>query len=350
MTSVIAATWPEWKPVKVIGEGSFGKVYLCTKKEHTLHVSAAVKVITIPKNQMELERLVAQNMSQQSIREHYLNIVDNCVNEIQIMETVKGAPHIVHIEDFKVIERTDAFGWYILIRMELLKSLPEVLQSRPLTYREKAQIGIDMCTALSACHKNRILHRDVKPANIMMSKNGGYKLADFGISFCRDITQSEMDLIGTSLYMAPESFTSTQYNERADIYSLGLVLYQLFNQNYPPFIPIRNQEATEEEKRYSIACRRKGQPLSLPMNAGPAMAQVILTACAFSPENRFVSAEQMRLALMSAQQSDAQNMPHGGYVSEPPAQQNKKSVLVLSIIAAALSVLIIIMFYLYFFQ
>ena len=304
MESVIRYAWPEWRVERKIGSGSYGKVFLCVKQEHTVTVSAAVKVIAIPSSEAEVEALRADGMREESTRAYFRAMVDNCVNEIKILEAVKGAPNIVHIEDFKVIERIGQFGWYILIRMELLGSLSETLSYRNLTYDETCRLGVDVCNALEVCHRNKIIHRDIKPANIMESKNGGYKLTDFGIARQLDNMRVSMSQKGTYLYMAPEVASLGQYDERADIYSLGLVMYQLFNRNHPPFTDLSKPELSPQDKETSVRIRMSGTQLPYPCDAGQAMAQVVMRACAFHPAERFSSVVEMRSAIQAAKQAD----------------------------------------------
>ena len=337
MNRVIEEAWPEWKPIRIIGEGSFSSVYLCAKQEHSVVASAAIKVIPIPHDKDAYQAKLAEGLSPEAIHDYYQKSVNECVNEIRILETIKGTPNIVHIEDFKVVTRTDDFGWYILIRMELLGSLQEALRTSPLSYNDAVRLGVDITSALTVCQKNHILHRDIKPANIMISPNGGFKLADFGISLQTTQSSGNASYGGTYLYMAPEVLKAESCDARSDLYSLGLVLYQLFNRNRLPFTDPDSRQTTETDRRNSIVSRRNGTPLPPPVDAGPKMADVILQACAYLPRDRFASAEQMRAALLDAQRYDAQK-----------GLRDKKWVIALGIFAAVLAAGIGVLLYLYF--
>ena len=337
MNRVIEEAWPEWKPVRILGKGSFSSVYLCTKQEHSVVASAAIKVIPIPHDKAAYEAKLAEGLSPETIHDYYQRSVNECVNEINILETIKGAANIVHIEDFKVVTRTDDFGWYILIRMELLGSLYEALKTRTLSYDDAVRLGVDITSALAVCQKNHILHRDIKPANIMLSPNGGFKLADFGISLQTTRSSGNASYGGTYLYMAPEVLKAESCDARSDLYSLGLVLYQLFNRNHLPFTDMDSPQTTEVDKKKSIVNRRNGMQLPPPADAGPKMADVILQACAYLPGDRFSSAEQMRAALLDAQKSDARQ-----------DVRDKKWLIVLAIAATILTVGVGILLYYYF--
>lgn len=88
-----------------------------------------------------------------------------------------------------------------------------------------------MCRALAACEKQNIIHRDIKPQNILVSENRTYKLADFGIAKVSEKTGSGT-MAGTNGYIAPEVANRQKYGKEVDIYSLGMVLYWLMNDNY----------------------------------------------------------------------------------------------------------------------
>ena len=94
-----------------------------------------------------------------------------------------------------------------------------------------------MCNALELCEKRGIIHRDIKPDNIFINDNGDYKLGDFGVARQLEKSSTFMSRRGNQAYMAPEVYKGEWYGEKADIYSLGLVLYRLLNNSRIPFMP-----------------------------------------------------------------------------------------------------------------
>ena len=100
-----------------------------------------------------------------------------------------------------------------------------------------------MCSALELCRENNIIHRDIKPQNIFVSRYGVFKLGDFGVAKASTIRTSA-DKVGTYSYMAPEVYKGKGYDDRVDIYSLGMVLYWLLNERRGPFLPMPPQTPT----------------------------------------------------------------------------------------------------------
>ena len=299
--AIISQAFPGWEVREPLGHGAYGQVYRCVKQEFSTEMQAAIKVITIPKDETELAERAAEGMDENAIYNYYKGLVEDCVQEIRVMAAVKSASNVVSVEDFTVIEKTDGVGWYVLIRMELLKSFTAYAKNRRFTEEEVIDLGIDICSALEVCHKQHIIHRDIKPANIMVTEYGEFKLGDFGIA--RKLQQGMGDHLsskGTQAFMAPEVPGRRPYDERADIYSLGLVLYQMVNNGRPPFVDPNKPQFTYEDKEQAIRRRFSGDPLPPPPFASPALQSVILRACSFRQLSRYATATDMKRALEQA--------------------------------------------------
>ncbi len=115
--------------------------------------------------------------------------------------------------------------------------LTKVIAKGPLKVAEALRIAKEAADALSFAHTKRIIHRDITPNNIMVTKSGGVKVLDFGIAFTRpendsDATQA-LDVVGTPAYFSPEQASGNQGDERSDIYSLGVVLFEMLTGRVP---------------------------------------------------------------------------------------------------------------------
>ena len=284
----------KWHIVRELGEGSFGKVFEIEHRDLSGTYSSALKVITIPRNKTELAQVASENTGPDGVTKYFRSIVDGITKEFNIMSQLKGESTIVSYEDHEVREHTDSIGWDIFIRMELLTPLLQYTANYPLSRNDIIRLGIDICSALELCRKNAIIHRDIKPENIFVSKNGRFKLGDFGIAKNIDKTTSELTKTGTYTYMAPEVYKGAPYGASVDIYSLGIVLYNYTNNGRSPFISATQSSVLPAEKTEALLRRMKGESLPAPANADEALSRVILKACAYLPRDRYLTPTDMR--------------------------------------------------------
>ena len=294
--------WSDWHAEeKPIGKGSYGTVYKAIRQDNNLTSYSAVKVISIPQDPSEIDTLRSEGLDLNQSKTYLKSVVDDFVNEIQLMQSFKGTQNIVSVEDYKVVPKTDEIGWDIYIRMELLTSFNEYVCDKKLSEQDVIKLGIDICTALEMCESRNIIHRDIKPDNIFINDFGYFKLGDFGIARTMANMTNGMSQKGTPFYMAPEVFVSNRYDARVDICSLGIVMYKLLNKDLLPFIESKEQLMNPNAKANALERRKSGETLPPPCEASPAMANLILRACAHNPDDRFANASEMKAALMSVQ-------------------------------------------------
>ena len=308
------SAWPEWKITEKIGEGSFGKVYKAQRTERGKSFYSAIKIINIPGSQSELNSVRSETGDDQSARQYFQNLVEECIQEISTMEYFRGNSYIVSVEDFKVMEYLDAIGWEISIRMEYLTSFMDYCAEKQLTEKEVIKLGMDLSKALEYCRKLKIIHRDIKPENIFVSRFGDFKLGDFGIARELERTMSGFSKKGTYSYMAPEMYKGKKYDSRVDIYSLGIVLYRLMNHNRLPFMSLEKQFITYRDKDNALNKRVAGEQMSIPVDAGEQFARIILKACAYDPAQRYQTPEELYGALDDLKNGRAgrsQQLPNG---------------------------------------
>lgn len=282
-----------WEIVAELGEGSFGKVFRLEKNTYHIKASSALKVLTVPHSQVEIEDAVAEGYDEQSLAEQFHEIVEKLVDEIAIMAELKSHPNIVSVEDYMVIEHEDTIGWDILIRMELLTSLQEYQRKNCMDETAVRKLASDICQALAFCQTKHLIHRDIKPGNVFVDSMGHFKLGDFGVARTAEKTISNMSKQGTENYMAPEVYYGRKYGANVDIYSLGMMLYRLMNKNRLPFYPLPPAFPKFSEKEDALLRRLKGETLPVPCDASEEFATIILKACEADPDKRYRTAEEM---------------------------------------------------------
>ena len=293
----IILPWSDWKIVKYLGGGTYGRVYEIERTFSGIQEKAALKIVSRPKNEWEIETYYDDGYDKASIAAYYEKEIQNYVQEYRLMKELQEQANIVTCDDIVVVPHENGVGGDIFIRMELLTALPWFLRRISLSEQEIIKLGKDISHALVLCEQKNIIHWDIKPANIMVSQFGNYKLGDFGVSKIMDHT-TFATLMGRQEYQAPEVVRMEKYGQAADIYSLGITLYWLLNNRRMPFIeadelptPIRIDEAME--RRYN------GEKIPAPKNGSERLKQIVLKACEYRPEDRYTSAQELYDALES---------------------------------------------------
>lgn len=145
--------------------------------------------------------------------------------EVRIQKRVAGK-HKFLVDTIEVIDEGDR-GLFLAMEYIDGPSLEQVLASRPGPFDEQQALGIvaAIAAALQAIHAEGVLHRDLKPSNVLLPRDGGLKLTDFGLATLTE--EQDVLTLGTVRYMAPEMFRGGDVDERADIYALGMIAYEM---------------------------------------------------------------------------------------------------------------------------
>ncbi|MFB7879084.1 MULTISPECIES: serine/threonine-protein kinase [unclassified Nocardia] len=283
-----------YRLVERIGSGGTGVVWRAV--DERLQRSVAVKQIHIKPSLPEGERDV---LRQRAIRE------------------ARNAARFQHPNAIVVFDITEHNGDPCLV-MEYLKSVSlaaELGQKGPLPLAEVARIGEQVASALIAAHQASLVHRDVKPGNILLGEHGEVKITDFGISRATgDVTLTETGLIcGTAAYLAPEVARGSDPTPAADVFALGATLFHAL-EGEPPYGANANPLAV----LYAAA---NGQ-VREPRNAGPA-TDFLLDLLNPDPLDRPTMAES-RAALAAFADADADAVP-AGFVPASEAYNRRNS-------------------------
>jgi serine/threonine protein kinase len=203
-------------------------------------------------------------------------------------------PNVVTVFD----EGRDGADAFMVMELVRGRTLRDVIADRgPLRPHEAARIVAQVAAALDAAHEAGVIHCDVKPANVIVDQQGTAKLTDFGIARAARGPR-EHELIGTARYIAPERIEGKAPTERSDVYSLGLVAYELIA-GRPP-----NAEMDTEDL---LRVRLEGRPPSLRsarVGIGDEIDRVVAKALARDPQGRYASAGAFAQDLLAASQRD----------------------------------------------
>lgn len=288
-------TWNEWKITEKIGSGSYGSVYRAEKKSDSA-VESAIKIINLPMDDTEREQVEREyKNNDELIRGHYKEVAERFLREVDAMQELKDCPFIVQYQDCCIGKnRRDPNGLTIYIRMELLTSFYDYACFHEMVEARVIDLGLNIGTALSECHKHGILHRDIKQENVLVTEDGQFKLGDFG--FAKDLrktSQLSLSMKGTVGYMAPEIYVGGNYDNRADIYSLGLLMYKLVNEGRDPLSNMDKQILSLKDKEDAFNQRMAGAELPYPVRASEELSEILLHACQFDPEDRYETIDEM---------------------------------------------------------
>ena len=279
-----------WTCVRKLGGGSFGTVFEVSRRGSE---NSALKIIPIPLSENELaeKRLEAGNDDEVLKREFELQVEKVREKEISVLETCKGEPNIVQLYEWETIPNPDnPICFYVLIRMELLIRLQDYLPGK--TQKDALKMFRDIAHALEFLESRRMLHRDIKRENIMVSPRGVYKLADFGEA--RDILKKNAasTKAGTPYFMAPEVANGRQYDNRADIYSLAMTVYHcLYNYRYP-FMRRDGHSDISSMEAYNMRVAEM-RPIKPIPDLDPEFNAILLKCLAYEPTDRYPSARML---------------------------------------------------------
>src|SRR5262245_11350462 len=289
---------------RVLGEGSFGVVYLA--RDDDLQRAVALKVPTA--------RLMARP-----------GAADAFLREARIVAALRHE-HIVRVFDFG---RTDGGGCYIVSEYVAGGSLADLLRGRRPSPAEAAALAAGVAEALHHAHTNRLVHRDVKPGNILLDASGKAYLADFGIALRDEDFGTGGGLAGTPWYMSPEQARgeSHRVDGRADVYSLGAVLYELLTGQ----VPFRRDSVRDLLEDIASLTLEARPPRQLVTDLPRELERVCLKALAKRASERYPTAhdfaDDLRAFLAQGPPAAAAPVPVPGAAGPSPTTPGSMSAL-----------------------
>jgi eukaryotic-like serine/threonine-protein kinase len=200
--------------------------------------------------------------------------------------------NVIRIYDFLQIQGNYA------ISMEYFPSHTlggEIVNEKPVDTKKAVKYGIDMCTGMAVAHKVGIVHRDLKPANVLINNEGLLKIVDFGVAAAHREGDTQLTktgyVIGSPKYMAPEQILGRKVDERADVYAVGVILYEMFT-GVPPYA-----RGDHMAVMYQHVQGKARVPQEINPKLPPGLSDLVMKAMAVDKAKRFQSMDEFKAAL-----------------------------------------------------
>jgi eukaryotic-like serine/threonine-protein kinase len=259
-----------YKYIEKIGKGAFGTVLLMED--------------TVVEERLILKFLNPNVSADEEMMKRF-------VHELRYSRKITHK-NVIRIYDFLYIRGNYA------ISMEYFPSHTlggEIVNEKPVQLKRAVKFGIDIATGMAVAHQAGIVHRDLKPANILIDKDGLLKIVDFGVAAAQ--TQGDTQLtktgyvIGSPKYMAPEQILGKKVDERADIYSLGVILYEMFS-GVPPY-----SRGDHMSVMYQHVQGKARPPIDINKELPPELNNLVVKCMSLDKAKRAQSMDELRLSL-----------------------------------------------------
>jgi serine/threonine-protein kinase len=223
-------------------------------------------------------------------------------------------PNVVALHDAGI---TDGGRPYLIMELLPGTTLRDRLSQGPLPVEEALRVALGVAAALDTAHGRGILHLDVKPENILFDGSGTPKLSDFGIShsLAEEPSRTKNSLFGTAAYLAPEQVRNGPLDARADVYGLGLLLYEMLAGARPFWGETPMQQATQRLVVDPPALKDLNPAVT------PALSRVVMRALERDPARRFGSMADFALALRNYERATQRRTTLSSAVEAPPARK-----------------------------
>ena len=251
-----------------------------------------VKIISVPASQVQYDALLLTGIcaDRDSALSYFNNLAEGIVDEINILQKLSELEGFLSVEDYQVVPMEEEVGFDIYLLTKYKRTLTKQFAKQPMTHLGAINLGIDLCAALSVCRKLGYIYSNLKPNNIYLAGEQGYRIGDIGFIKLDSLKYASLPEAYHSEYTAPEITDAySALNETIDIYALGLILYQIYNGGA---LPVADEETGA---------------LPAPAYADNEMAEILLKACAVNIDDRWTDPIELGQALVSYMQRNGVN-------------------------------------------
>lgn len=277
-------------------------VRCCPAMERETDNKYIVKIISVPASQMQLEALLLSGAysDSESALAYFRSLSENIVEEVNVLKKLSELEGFTPVEACQIQPMEDETGFDVYLLSAYRDTLQRQLRRGSMTHLSALNLGLDLCAALASARRMGYLYVDLKPGNVYVDENQGYRIGDIGFMKLDSLKYASLPDRYHSGYTAPEITDAySDLNTTLDVYAVGLILYQIFNDG---ILPTRD-EAGE---------------IPAPAYADYEMAEIILKACAQDPAMRWQDPVELGQALVSYMQ---RNGAHDTPIVPVPVQE-----------------------------
>ena len=251
-----------------------------------------MRILHIPAFSGETDLLRRDNFSEEKIKLHYEECAKRCLSAAERLKNA-DMQHIPEIIDVKA-EPDDDAGFNVFILSKYYPTFSEYYADKKVNRAVLLSLCCDICDSISEYHSLGLSHNNIQLENVYVTENGRCLLGN--PIFEEQLISRLQNPEDTRLlrFMAPEIASGKDFDIRSDIYSLGLTMYFKFNVNRLPFVTSDKGLVTRSEAERAILKRINGEKIPSPAKADENLSSIILRACAYSPEDRYNSAYDLR--------------------------------------------------------
>lgn len=253
-----------------------------------------LKHISVPASQDQVQALLLTGAyaSEAEAADYYRKEAEALVQEAEARKKLLDCPYILPFLGVQMEPKQEGVGYDVYAVLPKRSSLQTFLNDNAVSHLRGINMGIDLCVALAALREEGYVHGNLKPGNVFFSDTGRFLLGDFGLISTQDMQYAVLPEQYRSSYSAPELKDMLGgLNTTVDIYSLGMILYRIYNGNHAPFEDEQTAAKAADERRLA------GEALPAPIYADYELTAIIQKATAFNPDDRFQTPDEMRLEL-----------------------------------------------------
>ena len=254
-----------------------------------------LKRISVPASDSQVRALILSGAypDEAAVHAYYGRVAADIKSELEIGKKLAASGSFAGAISYQIEPKESGVGYDVYILYPLYIPLNDFYARNAMTHLRAVNLGIDICDAISACREAGYLFGNIKPENIYFMTNGKFLLGDLGLVSLQELKYSCLPEEYIGAFSAPElADITTSPNTTIDLYSLGMVLYRIYNGNHGPFEDENTGEAMADKLRMT------GKPLPTPIYADYELASIILKACAFKQADRYQTPEELKQALV----------------------------------------------------